>query len=264
MDTCKMSLNLISVFFLGFYFTSALAQTPSPRSSAAASTPKTQSQKPAKSLWDHWYKITVAKRIPYAFYRETVEKVGDKLRFAVNMKKLEEGFFNEENMGAFAEDDQTLTPIFFNFRSLYRTTETVVDGTIGSDSVLSAKIRRNGQDLPVVKKQIPKGTMFSTFFPVWLGRNLKNMKPLSPYSFKTLLEDKPDSGFKLESGIARLEKEDAISKNTGTSKVTVDYLGNRSIWYVKSSGAAVRIEMPQQNITVDVTTQKEAESFLQK
>jgi hypothetical protein len=255
-DTPKTVLIMIGLFLSVHFFTLSEAKNPAP---------KAKKQDSAKKVyWDHWYKVTVQNRIRYAFYRETVDESEGKIRFAVNMKKLEDGFFNEENMAAFSKNDNELTPLFFNFRSMVRTTETVMDGTISDSQNLAIKIRRNNVEQPLIQKKIPKGTLFSSFFPLWLNRNLSKLKPLQPASFQTFLEDKPDLGFRLESGLVRLEKPDELSQKSSTQKLAVDYLGNRSIWYVKPNGSALRIEIPLQNLTVDLTTQSEAEIFLQK
>ena len=79
-----------------------------------------------KVVWDYWYTVTVQK-IPAEIENEKVVMHGDKLQFMQHVWKKEEGYINEEQLGAFAKADPDLTPLFFNFRSTYRTTETIVD-----------------------------------------------------------------------------------------------------------------------------------------
>src|SRR5688572_7979786 len=94
-----------------------------------------------KVLWDHWYTMTLNKRTHYGYYNEKVEIRGDKIHFQNTLFKKEEGFINEEQLGTVATNDARLAPLYFNFHSTYRATETNIDGST-KDGILSAKVRQ--------------------------------------------------------------------------------------------------------------------------
>jgi hypothetical protein len=214
-----------------------------------------------KVLWDYWYTVAVNK-IPAEYYNEKVVLRGDKLQFFNHVWRKEEGFINEEQLGAFATADMNLTPLFFNFRSTYRTTELVVDGNVKDGKTLVAKIRKGGQSLPTVTKSIPSKTFFSVFFPVWLGKAITDLKPGRSASFMTILEDDVEHGFESESGTVRLEEPDEFAQKTQSKKVTIDYRSVRSMWWVDSHGAAIRTVMPETGAVIDRVSKQAAEAFL--
>jgi hypothetical protein len=214
-----------------------------------------------KVVWDYWYTVSV-NTVPAEYYNERVVLRDNKLQFFNHVWRKEEGFLNEEQLGAFAVADMELTPLFFNFRSTYRTSETVVDGNVKDGKTLVAKVRRDGQALPTVTKSISKNTFFSVFFPFWLSKELPTLKEGKSVSFSTILEDDVEHGFDSESGTVRLEPSDDLAKKTQTKKIAVDYRSVRSYWWVDVHGAPVRTEMPETKAVIERVAKDKAEAFL--
>jgi hypothetical protein len=217
-------------------------------------------------LWESWYTVTVTgptgKRISFAYYLDRAERTQGRIRFQNQIWKKEEGFVNEESLGAFAQDDAALTPLFFNFRSAYRDSETTIDGTVGEKRSLSVRARRGGQDLPLIQRTLPTGVMFSSHFPLWLHRRLAELKPDRWVSFATVLEDNLEAGYATMDGRVRLEKEDATARRLGARRITVHYRDQDSVWYVDAQGVPLRIELTAQRATVERVTEKQARAFL--
>jgi hypothetical protein len=217
-----------------------------------------------KILHDAWYTVTVKPDVRYAYYNDRVELRGGRLFFQNKFWKQEEGYLNEEQIGAYAADDAELTPLFFNFHSTFRTTETTIDGNVKDGKSLTVKIRKGNTDLPIVKRSIPNKAILSLFFPLWLGKRLSQLKVGSPVTFTTILEDNIDVGFSPVNGTARLEKPDEFATKTKTSRLTVDYRDQRSFWYVEQSGMPVRIDMRDQKAVTDRVTPEAAKRFLEE
>ncbi len=215
-----------------------------------------------KLLWDSWYTVQVGKGMKYAYYNEKVTLSDGKILFQNKFWKKEEGYINQEQLGAVAAADEKLTPMFFNFRSVYRTTETRVDGTVKDGKILSAKARRAGKDLPTVSKSLPKDVIFTSIFPVWLKEQWQKLDSGKTLSFVSLLEDDVDTGFATAHGRVRLEPSDELSKKTKTRKGLVDFRNMKSTWYVLATGEAVRIEIPAQETLVERVDRAKAEKFL--
>ncbi|MGE0615809.1 MAG: hypothetical protein AB7P04_09220 [Bacteriovoracia bacterium] len=239
----------------------ANAANPAKVTKSAAAAP---AAKPAAGqvIWNNWYTVTLNGKTPYAYYNERLSIKDGKLHYQNDVWKKEEDFINRESFGGFAENNSTYTPIFYNFFSTYRTSETKIDGTVGADNVLSLKIRKDGKDLPVVKKHLPKGVFFSTYFPLWLRDNVADMKPGQPRSFSTILEDSIDTGFKVESGHARVEAPDEFAKKTGTKRVAVQYRDMPSIWWTDDKGNYVRMEMGRGVSAAELVPEAKAKKFL--
>lgn len=222
----------------------------------------TTSSSASRVLWDGWYTVLVGNKVKYAYYNEKAEIKGDRVHFQTRMWKQEEGFINEENMGAFALNDARLTPLFFNFRSTYRSTETKIDGTVGKDQHLSVRVQRGGQSMPPIRRRILDNPFFSVFFPVWIGKNLNSLPQGKTVSFSAILEDNLDTSFRSVPGNIRLDAPDEFAKKTGTKKFIVNHRDLTSVWWVKDSGMPVRIQMPSQKTLIQMVPQAEAEKFL--
>jgi hypothetical protein len=217
----------------------------------------------SKPLWDSWYTVTIGKGTKYGYYHERVELRGDRVFFQHSMWKQEEGFVNEEQLGAMSANNPDLTPMFFNFRSAYRGTERVIDGSVGEkDRMLTVKVREGDKERPLIKKSLPKNVIFSQFFPVWIGLKKQTFSPTKVTSFSTILEDNLERAYTPVSGRVTLEKTDEFAKKSGTTKLKVIYDGDTNYWYVDAKGAAERIEMPKQSVVISRVTQEAAEKFL--
>jgi len=212
--------------------------------------------------WDSWYTVTLNDKIPYAYYNEQVESKDGRLHLQLHIWKKEEGFLNEEMMGAFAKDDEFLTPLFYNYRVAYKTTETQIDGTIDDKGYLNAKIRRAGIEQPVVKKHIPTKVFFSYLFPVWLAQRHTALKANTPVSFLVLNEDQSEQQFPLVSGRVLIQPADEIAKKTQTQKIQVIYDEVTSYWYVQDNGIALMINRPANKTLIQKSSKEKAQSFL--
>lgn len=235
-------------------------------SSTASASPKGPVSPSVETLWHEWYTITVStptgKRVPFGYYSDLAERTQGRIRFQNQMWKKEEGFINEESLGAFAQDDATLTPLFFNFRSAYRDTETVIDGTVQQNRKIGVRSRRGGQENPLIQVTLSQGAIFSSHFPVWLQRRLPTLRADRWEAFTTILEDSLEMRFKAVPGRVRLEKEDATAQRLKARRLTVHYRDQDSTWYVDAKGIPLRIEIPSQNAVVERVTEKQARSFL--
>jgi hypothetical protein len=218
------------------------------------------------TLWDQWYTILVKRGgLHYSYYHEIVETTKGRLHFQNDVWKREEDYINRESLGAFAEDTADLAPLFYNYRSTFRTTETVIDGNVETTSgsrFFTARAHSRGADLPVEKKSLPHRTFFEVFFPVWLGRHLQGIKEGRSITFSTLMEDDLEHDFSVEEGTVQLEKPDAIANQTHTRKISVNYRNMPSIWWVTDKGYAERIEMPTQELVIERVPRATAEAFL--
>lgn len=212
-------------------------------------------------LSDHWYTIRVGKD-KYGYYNDRMERKQGRLFFQNRVWKLEEDFINEEQLGAFAEPNEALKPLFFNFHSTYRTTETNIDGTVNDKQQLSIRVKRGGQELPVVKKVLPTKTIFSVFFPAWLQMRAAGMKPGASLPFLTILEDNIEENFATVSGRVKMEKPDEFANQSKTRKFMVDYRGVKTLWWLDDKGIAVKIERPEQNMVVERVSEATAKKFL--
>ncbi len=216
----------------------------------------------ASPNFDGWYVVTVHPSLHYAFYREDIEIKNGRLFYQSHMWKKEEGFTNEAELGAFAENNSELTPLYYNFHSNYRNSELTIDGNVKEGKALTVKIRKGGEDLAPIRRSVQKKTFFSVFFPVWLKRELRTARANHTMNFRTILEDSIDAGFNSVSGRARMVKDDDFAARTHTRKLTVDYHGMKSIWWVDQNGEAIRIEMPGQKTVIERTTKEKAQTFL--
>jgi hypothetical protein len=234
-----------------------------PPKAATAVTTAAATAVPNKLLWDAWYTITISKTVHYSYFSERFEIKDGKLFYQSKSWKQEEGYLNEEQLGSLAEYTTDLTPLFFNFHSTYRTTETVIDGNV-RDHQLTVKIRKANTDLPLVKKNFPSKTIFSALFPVWLGFRLPVTKPGATISFLTVMEDNLETGFGTVSGQARIEPPDAFSTSSKTTRVSVNYKDLRATWYVERNGMPVRIEIPAQKAVVEKVGENDAKAFLEE
>lgn len=221
-----------------------------------------QAHADGKQLWNHWYTITLAKKIPYAFYNDKAEIKDGQVHFQHRIWKKEEGYINEEQVGALSKDDALLTPLFYNLVSNYRTTQIKVDGTVKDGKMLLVKARSGEKDIPAVKRSIAKGVIFSELFPVWLGRKLGSLSPKKTVTFMTIIEDDIENGFPTVSGQVRLESPDEFATKSKTRKLSVRFRDQPSTWYVETNGSPVRIVLPVSDGVVDRVTEKVAMRFL--
>jgi|GEM_PF-1066366 len=244
----------------------------SPNKAGAPPRGKPGKPKPeAKLLWESWYTIEADGSVPYGYYSDRAEKMPDgRLHFENRIWKHEEGWINEESLGAYAKDDPQLTPLFFNFWSNYRSTETLIDGTITDGKQLAVRIKKTGKELPVVKRSIPVGTTLSVFFPLWIGRAAAEAirtgaRTGAVKTFLTVFEDDIQDGFPPKSGNYRLEEPDEFAMKTGTTRLRVETRDLPSHWYITKTGMPIRIDMPASRIRVNkVASREEAEGFLKK
>lgn len=220
------------------------------------------SSAPSKA-WDSWYTVTVGKSTRYAYYNDKVEYRPDgKVFFQNRFWKKEEGYLNEEALGAIALNDSDLTPQFFNFYSTYRATETKIDGVVREGKHLAVRVRKGNTELPIIRRGVSPRVIFSVFFPVWIGKKLASAKPGAKVAFMTILEDGVDLGFQTIHGNFKIEPPDDFAKRNQVTKLAVDYRDIKSIWYVRSNGMPERIEMPTQHTLIQRAPADQAKAFL--
>jgi hypothetical protein len=215
----------------------------------------------AKTLWDLWYTVTSESGSHYSYYNDRAEVRDGRVIFQNHSWKNEEGYINEEQLGVAAEDTAELWPLFFNFHSNYRTTETQIDGTV-KGNMLTIRARRGEKHYPDVTKSIPKKIIFEQVFQVWIGRHLKDLKPNQKVSFLTILEDNIDAEFANVPGMVWKMDVDATARELKAQKLGVEYSDRRSFWYVDELGAPIRILMPDQKLVIQRAPKQEAEQFL--
>ncbi|MEK6579142.1 MAG: hypothetical protein AABZ55_07935 [Bdellovibrionota bacterium] len=213
-------------------------------------------------LWDYWYTVSVEKDHAQ-YYNEKVEIKDGKLACFQRVWKKEEGFINEEQLGSFALDDLNLTPLFFNFHSTYRETETTIDGSIADGKLLTVKAKRGDKELPFLKKSIQSKVFLQCFFPVWLGRLLPQLKEGKLTVFNTIFEDTLEMGFKAIRGSVRLEKKDEFAKKSDSSRVSIGLdNGVKASWWVEKNGALVRMESGSPLKVFERVSKQKATQFL--
>lgn len=219
---------------------------------------------PSRVLWDEWYTVMIAGKVHYGFYNERVElrNGGSQVFLKNEFWKQEEDYINREDLGVVSDAGPLLTPMFFNFHSIYRTTETIIDGNARDGKFLSVRIKRNGQESPIVQRTIPSKVFLSALFPYWLGKQLPSLKVGDIRGFETVMEDNIELAFSPMEGQIKLEKPDEIAQANGLKKVRVDSRGIRSWWWVTDAGMAERIEMPEQKIVVTRSKKEIAKKFL--
>lgn len=226
------------------------------------------SHKAAKSqiLSDQWYTVTVGGNKKYAFYNEKAEIHDDRVSFQTRMVKLEDGFLNEEQLGTFSENSRDLKPLFYNFHSIYRSTEIKIDGNISGSTgttLLTVRIKKGNEELPVIKRSIVPSTIFSSIFPLWLERNLVTLKEKKTLSFSALLEDNLDIGFAPVPGRATLKEPDEFAKKNSATLVEVTFKDGTFLWWFDLQSKMLRMESPSQKLVIERTSRKKAESFLE-
>jgi hypothetical protein len=216
---------------------------------------------PQKVVWDAWYTVTILPKTPYGYYNDRVEQLDGKLAYKNRFWKNEEGFINEEALASFAEDP-SLKPAFFNFHSQFRSTETMIDGTVSAENQLNVSVRQGENSKTPIKRILPKGVFLSAFFPLWLKENTKTMKVGETKTFSTILEDNVDDNFETKSGTVRLEAQDEYAKANQAKKFKVTRNDEESTWYVNDAGMPLKILMTSQKVVVEKTSQALAEKFL--
>ncbi len=254
----------------------ALGTTPVSSRIPAASAPATKKALPAKpsetksgtALWDAWYTVQVgggaAKPSHYAYYNDHVEtQPGNRVFYQNHFWKREEGYVNEESLGALAMNDDAITPLFFNFQSNYRLSSLKIDGA-ATGGELTVRAHQGANDLPAVRRSLPKNVIFSVFFPVLLSKKYAEMKVGQTIGFNTVLEDSVEQQWSTVSGYFRMETPDEFAKKSQSRKVFVHYRDQDSSWYILPSGLPVRIEMPKMGTLIEKVASKEAaERFFQ-
>lgn len=214
-----------------------------------------------KVLWDEWYAVTIGAKTHYEYYNERIELKDDKYFYKSDTWKKEEDYINRESLGAFSQNNENINPLFFNFHSVYRTTETQIDGTV-TDKMLTVKIKKGDKDSPVLKKGLSSKTILSSFFPIWLGKHVAELQTKKELSFYTILEDGTDPDFSTVFGKAKLLEPDDYALKSKTVRVEVALGDSKAIWWIDSRGAAVRIEMPELKTVVEKVTKAKALHFL--
>lgn len=213
---------------------------------------------------DYWFTVTLLPKTPYAYYRETLEHKNGRIHFKTQMWKKEEGFINEEQLGAYALDNEILTPLFYNFHSTYRSTELTIDGS-ATENRLTVRLKKTSEteaEKPVITRMMPSKTIFSSFFPVLLKKNFR--KKIKQGNFLAILEDNESVGFSPVNGNFKMTEPDDFARTSGATRFEVQFSGNKSFWYLDKDGGTLRIDMPEQGARVDRVSEANAKAFFNK
>lgn len=213
-------------------------------------------------LWDRWYGITLQPKTPFGYYNERVSKKDGKIFLQTDLWKKEEGYLNEEHYGGVSLDDAVLTPSFYNIRKNYRAIEITIDGSLASDGAFLVKAREGRNEPSSIKKFLPPKAFLSSFFPVWLGRNLSKLEGTQTVSFQGVLEDKTEEGSSAAYGTVRKDAPDEFAKKTGTTRVLVRFNEQSSVWWVKENGEAARMHLEETHAIVEEMPKERAKAFL--
>lgn len=243
-----------------------------PAAQKQASTQKTTAAQPttSKVIYDAWLTVTRTgadgKPIKYQYYNDRMELKNGRMAFQNHLWKKEDDFVNEEQIGAFADYVGDLTPTFFSFKTMYRSSQTTIDGTFAPSQLtgmrtLSVRIRRNGADAPPVKRVVPAKTILSTFFSTWVSARLPTWKSGQTLSFSAIIENDIDGDFSPKAGTARLEAPDALAQKFGGQKLSLLFDGQRSTWWVDRLGVPFRIDFPDIKTVAERATAAQAQAF---
>lgn len=213
-----------------------------------------------KVMWDAWYTIKTDRGSPVGYYNDHVELKGDRVYFQNKIVRKEGDYLNEESLGAYSKNDEAVTPVMFNFRKVFIKSEAVVDATIENGKTVKATITNPKGTQQAQKEVLPKGSILSTMFPVWLGKKLPQMasKKKTTATFIALLEDATEGKFETVSGNIIVTKADEFSKSSHTIKVLTTFGGRKSTWYVEATGMPVKIEFNQDHLVALKCTQGDA------
>lgn len=222
--------------------------------------PASSAPEKSKTLWDRWYTLTIDPKIRYGYYNEKAETRGDTLFLQTQIWKKEEDFINQEQMGILSKAD--LAPMAYNFRSTFRASETTLDGTIDDQRVLNVKSKAANKPEQALKKQLPKNVIFSSAFPLWIGKNIDRLKPKAPVSFQAFLEDSPQEDFRVESGVVTRQEPDALAKSMKLIRLSVRFRNQDSTWWVRENGDAHQIHLPAQKLWIKEVPKNVALKFL--
>jgi hypothetical protein len=216
-----------------------------------------------KILADSWYVMTSADGKAAGFYNERFEEAdGGRISGFQKLVQLEADHQIEENLGFFSKSDAALTPEFFNMMRTERLNKLQIDGTFTEKGALSARVRENEKERPILKRSIPKGAFLSGMFPIWLASKRDQIGKKS-IPFVAVLENRYDSNFAPVSGTVNAAPEDAISKQQGLKRVRVVLDQDVSYWYLDEQLAAKRIVFEANGLVVERTTEKAAKAALE-
>lgn len=221
-----------------------------------------QANTQTKPQWDTWYIVTVNGNVPYAYYNEKFEMKEGRIHLQMRIWKKEEGFINEENIGAFSKSGAELQPLLYTYQQKYKAVETTIDASFNDKGQLTLNIREPGKAPNPVQKQIPPKTILSYMFPLWLAQKLPSLQEGKIVSFLALAEDRIKEGFPVSVGQIILQKNDEIANKTKTRKIKVTFDDASSFWWVDSAGQAVAIDTPARKVLVQRVPQQKAEGFL--
>ncbi len=231
------------------------------RNLAAKPAPKAAAGTADKVLYDVWYTVTVNKTQHYEYYNERAELRKGKLFVSNHAWKQEEDFQNEEELGEYAEPGDEVRPLFYNFHSNYRSTELTIDGTVENGHILAIRVRKGSSEQPIVKKQIASGTIFSESFPAWLGFRLTTLSQASWTQFLAIDESNTDLQFRTLQGRVKLDAPDDYAIRYKTVKITLDYDGLKSSWWVDKRGVPEKMEYPATGTLITRVTKDKAQKF---
>jgi hypothetical protein len=218
----------------------------------------------ATVLWDNWYTVS-DHNTPHSYYNEKAEITGERAKIQVNTWIKDGSRIRSENLGATAKNNESLDPIFYNFRTQQEGEEKVIDGSIdGKGKVFSVKSRTGIRQSKPLKAQMLPNLILASFFPMWIHQNYKRITGVQPKEFQAILEDQVEGEVPVILGTAYEMRSDEFAESTKTRKLRVVFNKIVNYWWVTPKGDAVRIEIPSFERVVQKTTKEKAESFLKR
>lgn len=213
-----------------------------------------------KPVSDRWYTVTqVEGQVPVSYYQEIIRTNGKQYQIELKTWKLEEGYLNKENEGAVIEANDSLRPVFFNFRKSYRSQISTVDASFDTDkNIMRAKLTPSPKDKDEIRRSFPKGAILTVSFPIWLAQNAPSLRPGKVKPFQAIVEDQFESAFPVASGQILWEKD---KSNQGLRRLTVKFSGMKSYWWLDQKGTIQKIELPGPNHLIQQVTKAEALKF---
>lgn len=207
------------------------------------------------SGYQAWFVMKSRDGTPMMKWSETLTPKDDQLRLELKIWKEEDGVINEEMEGAFAENNETLRPKFFNLSRSFQGSTLQVDGTLqGRELMIKVRSGGTSADRPVSRVVVRPGMILNAFFPVWLRLHHATLDSKKGIHVQTLPEDDPQMTFRpVTARVKRSPK--------GGRVFDVDYRGLKSRWTLDEDGVPKTIEFQSLSAIAQRVSPQEAAQF---
>ncbi len=211
-----------------------------------------------ETLNDSWYTMQSGDS-PWGYYHEIIEKKDGKYFYRYEMKKRDNSFIYQENMGAACLED--LTPVTFNLAKAGEGATEMINGIYSkekSSGVMTVDIKGNRSHS--LKRHLTEGTILEVFFPVYLSKNWNKTKQGQWNSVKVFAEDGADNEF-----VSKLAKYKLVEQNKklNCNVYLIDLDNLKSEWCINEKGSLIQMKIEKANVFVKkVESENQAKSFL--